>query len=158
VPPDPDNRGGGGRSGDSAQASAPSEQPKAPRKKPPERALPDEAYTLAAQLLDWITRNHPRAKVAQLAPAQRDATIARWADPLDKLHRIDGQSWGEISAMIDWSGRSDFWHRVILSGGNLREHWDKMAAQRGERKSTTRATGRVEPRRPNEYDDGEQHL
>jgi hypothetical protein len=58
--------------------------------------------------------------------------------------------------MIHWSQKSEFWSGVILSGRNLRRHWDKMAAQRG-RNTTKRETGvgRAEPAPHNTYKDGE---
>jgi hypothetical protein len=52
----------------------------------------------------------------------------QWSADIDKLHRIDGQSWERIREVIDWSQRDDFWHRNILSGSKLRKQFDRLGA------------------------------
>lgn len=65
--------------------------------------------------------------------------LERWkqksARAIDKLHRLDGVSFAEIREVLEYIRRSEpdgrwtGWQAVILSGDNLREKWDKIAAQ-----------------------------
>lgn len=91
----------------------------APAKPAPTRQLPKEAYQLAERLHKWLIRNKPDRKI-------QDGWRERWADEIDKMHRIDGREWRQIADAIDWSQRDDFWHQNILSGANLRKHYDRM--------------------------------
>lgn len=128
--------------------------------KKPARELPGEAYTLAELLRASIVRAHPNLRLARETDAQQARTIERWADPIDKLHRLDGCSWGEIREMITWATAHTFWGGVIQSAGNLRDHWDKMQGQRNARRpgpSAPAGGGRHEPT-PGGYAEGEQDL
>lgn len=96
----------------------------------PARELPAEAHELAQLLLGYVLDNHPGNRMHKWPERQREQTAARWADSVDKLHRIDRLSWSEIQGMITWCQRDPFWQGVILGADNLRDKWDKMAAQR----------------------------
>jgi hypothetical protein len=105
--------------------SAPSE-----RKSKKRAAVAAEALTLADVLREWVRRNAPNTRMAKAEGAEREALVEKWADPIDKLHRIDQVSWRDIAQTIDWVGGHHFWGGVILSGDNLRDKWDKIQAQR----------------------------
>jgi hypothetical protein len=109
-----------------------------PAERKPERELPDAAYTLAHLLLQAIERNHPTGRLAKSAERVKEATARRWAETIDRMSRIDRLSWAEIEAMIHWSQRHTFWQSVILGADNLRDKWDKMAAQRNQRSAAAR--------------------
>lgn len=101
----------------------------APAKPAPARQLPQEAKDLAGLLHNKILENKPDRKIPS-------GWEKRWAEDIDKMHRLDGRSWGAIKACIIWSQRDDFWHQNILSGANLRKHYDRMADRaRSERNS-----------------------
>lgn len=85
----------------------------------PARQIPTEAYQLAERLHKWILRNKPDRKI-------QENWKQRWAEDIDKMHRIDGRNWRQIAGAIDWSQRDDFWHQNILSGANLRKHYDRI--------------------------------
>jgi hypothetical protein len=102
--------------------------PENPRPRGPEPA--DEAVTLAFLLLSLCIENSPHGRIAKQTERQREETAMRWAVPIDKLHRLDKFEWGAIESMIRWCQRDHFWRGVILGGDNLRDKWDKMAAQR----------------------------
>lgn len=97
---------------------------------PTAKELPEQAHTLAWQLLNAITENHPTGRLARTPERTKQATAERWADSIDKLNRIDGFEWGVIGGMIAWCQRDQFWKGVILGADNLRDKWDKIAAQR----------------------------
>lgn len=113
-----------------------------------------QALLMAELLLDAVKARVPNAASARAVGAHRSKVIASWSVPIERLHRIDGISWLEISETIAWVRRSEFWGGVILSGENLREKWDKIQAQRGAK--AARQRGRHEP--SGNHSDGEQQL
>ena len=92
----------------------------APAKPALARQLPQEAKDLAELLHSKILENKPDRRIPS-------GWQERWAEDIDKMHRIDNRSWEAIKACIIWSQRDDFWHQNILSGANLRKHYDRMA-------------------------------
>jgi hypothetical protein len=66
---------------------------------------------------------------------------------IEKLLRLDKHTEEEILEMIDWATSDEFWHRVILSTGKLRKHYETMNIQRssGNRKVYI---NNIEPPRP----------
>ena len=91
----------------------------APAKPVQARELPKEAQQLAERLHKWVLRNKPDRKI-------QEGWQRRWAEDIDKMHRIDGRDWQRIAGAIDWSQRDEFWHQNILSGANLRKHYDRI--------------------------------
>ena len=92
----------------------------APAKPALARQLPQEAKDLAELLHSKILENKPDRRIPS-------GWQERWAEDIDKMHRIDNRSWEAIKACIIWSQRDEFWHQNILSGANLRKHYDRMA-------------------------------
>lgn len=65
--------------------------------------------------------------------------LSRWAEDIEKLHRIDGIDVADIKAMIDWVYTHYFWSTVILSARNLREKYARLeAAKNAPNKKATR--------------------
>jgi hypothetical protein len=91
---------------------------------------PEQAIMLATLLLDRVIENNPASRIAAQAVRQRQTMTARWAWTIEKLHRIDKQEWGAIAGTIEWATRDTWWHTRILGADSLREHWDKLQAQR----------------------------
>lgn len=91
---------------------------------------PEQAFTLAHLLIQLVCKSNPSGRLSRSAPRIRSQSAIRWAPIIDKLNRIDKFTWGEIEGMIQWAHKSTFWCGVILGADSLREHWDKMAAQR----------------------------
>lgn len=133
---------------------------RAPQTKATDRVVSRDAVLQAEMLASVIIRRHPKSRVAQAIGASRSIIIARWSTPIERLHRIDRIPWHEISATIEWIGRSEFWGGVILSAGNLREKWDTIQAQRarsGSTRASTPTKGRFEAAQ-GIHRDGEQKL
>ncbi len=124
--------------GDSAQepsnvAPGASHGPRIERQTPlpkPKPTLPDEAFTMAHLLMGYVVQIAPDSRMAKKSDAEREKIIERWAEPIEKLNRIDKQTWGAIEATIHWVAKDRFWRAVILGGDNLRDKWDKIQAQR----------------------------
>jgi hypothetical protein len=66
-------------------------------------------------------------KYSKMSYAQQVNHIQKWAQDIDKLIRIDGQSTKDIKMVIDWIYNFDpFWSTVVLSTGNLRKNFPKL--------------------------------
>ncbi len=91
------------------------------------KPLSQDAVRLASDLADCVVRNIPTH--SGLNNGKRDKTIQSWAKEIDYMNRIDGRSWNEIAAMIQWSQSDDFWKKIILSGKKLRAQYDTMFAR-----------------------------
>lgn len=82
-----------------------------------------EAYRCASFLANEIRKRLPKAK------PQTEAALQKWADQMDKLHRLDGYSWESIAEVLDFSQRDAFWSTVILSAGKFRKQFTQLMAK-----------------------------
>lgn len=145
--------------GTSPGASSSPPAPLKPKKGRTRRQAPAEALQAALLLVGHIADNQPDGKIALMAEPQRVARAEQWADPIRLLHEQDGLTYVAIEAMIHWAQKHEFWRTVILSGANLREKWDTMAAQRGRgAKPDKPATGPAAPTAHDKHPDGDQPL
>lgn len=144
---------------ENASQSATAKARRVPKVKP---EPPAEALTMALMLVELIGGNHPQSKIAAMSEADRVKLAGRWANSIRLLHESDGMAYGQIQAMIEWSQKHSFWRGVILSADNLRDKWDRMAAQRDQRRSDPRDSlptaaghvksyGRYEPKTGADY-------
>lgn len=85
-------------------------------------SLPPEALELVVTLEARIKANNPRAVIT---PTQR----GKWAWDLEKMHRLDNHSWQDIAEVLEFSQQDQFWKSNILSGGKLREQWNKLTSK-----------------------------
>lgn len=83
--------------------------------------LKGEPLRLANLLLELITHNFPK-RVGQSKPD-------KWAEDIEKLHRIDGASYQDIESVIRWSQQDSFWAQNILSGSKLRKQYNSLVAR-----------------------------
>jgi hypothetical protein len=89
-----------------------------------------EAIGAAKRLMARVVLNNPGSTQANAPEAKRESTVVRWADAMRLLHDVDGHSWPDIEALIDWCQSDQFWKSNILSGDKLREKWDQLWAKR----------------------------
>ena len=52
--------------------------------------------------------------------------LQQWADAIDKLNRIDGFEWEDISDTLRFAMRDDFWQKNILGGQTFRKQFEKI--------------------------------
>lgn len=103
------------------------------------------SYRAALYLRNRILENNPRARVP--AEDYRDSLMQKWAQEMDRIHRIgppggsQGYSWPEIQQLIDFCQDDDFWRANILSAGKLREKCVQLENQ------MKRQFGREPPKR-----------
>jgi hypothetical protein len=94
-------------------------------KKEPKYTECDPPYRAAVYLRNRILENNARARVPTEDP--EDKLMQKWAQEMDRLHRIgppggsQGYSWKEIREIIDFCQDDDFWRANILSAAKLRE-------------------------------------
>jgi hypothetical protein len=77
-----------------------------------------EAIEIAMALRTMVLENYPHL--------ERSTDALKWAEDIDKMHRLDQISWQNIEGVMRWSQEDDFWKQQIRSGSNLRKHYDKM--------------------------------
>lgn len=75
---------------------------------------------LAELLFDLIRGNNPTHK---------EPDLDKWAEVVERTHRIDKRTYEEIEFIIIWCQKSDFWQANILSTSKLREKFDQLVAQ-----------------------------
>ena len=98
------------------------ETSKATKRTPPLDHTSD-AYK-AARYLDRRIRERLPTK-----PPATEATLQAWALEIDRLHRIDGQSWDDIADVLEFSQDDDFWAPNIMSGSKFRKRFFTLLAQ-----------------------------
>lgn len=76
-----------------------------------------ESYRLAEKLSDLCHKNFPIIKEPKLED---------WAIEIDKVHRIDKQSYEVIESVLIWSQQDSFWKQNIRSASALRRNFEKM--------------------------------
>lgn len=77
--------------------------------------------TLAEELKAHILRNNPKARTPE--------NLQAWATEFDRMMRIDGRSYQDIKAVMNFSQRDTFWQANILSAKKLREKFDQLFMQ-----------------------------
>ena len=82
-----------------------------------------ESQEFAKKLRDKILTIYPNN-----VGARKSDCIDRWAKDIDKMNRLDGRSWDNISKAIDYAMNDPFWQKNIWSGANLRKHYDRLEA------------------------------
>ncbi|MBE0425775.1 MAG: replication protein [Nitrospirae bacterium] len=94
-----------------------------------------EILNLSSLLADKMLANNPKHRSLN---GEKESTIQKWADAIEKLHRIDKQTVEDIKTVIEWSQKDPFWKVNILSGEKLREKWDVLYLQAKEAKKNLR--------------------
>lgn len=88
------------------------------------------AVQIARTLFAGVLTAQPAHRAHKWTETQRGATIARWAETLEILHRVDSVPMGEIEATVDWIAKEPFWSTTIAGADALRQHWDTIQGQR----------------------------
>lgn len=78
-----------------------------------------EAKRLAVKLHNFVKQRYNFTK-------ERPTEVARSADEIDKLNRLDNRDWNTIEAVLDWSQQDSFWQQNIRSGVKLRQQFDTL--------------------------------
>ena len=87
---------------------------------------PDSDPYKAARYLEYRIRQRLPSK----KPADEE-TLLRWAADIEKIHRLDGQSWDDIADVLEFSQTDPFWQNNILSGRKFREQFLQLMAKMG---------------------------
>lgn len=73
--------------------------------------IPQQAIDYSNLLADLIAKRG----------VKRPKVTNNWFKDMDKINRLDGYSWEHIEATIRWIDKDNFWYKVVLSPGKLRE-------------------------------------
>ncbi len=65
----------------------------------------------------------------------KEPKLELWAKDIDRMIRIDKRDPKEIEIIISWLPSHEFWKSQILSGGSLREKFDKLQMEREKQSS-----------------------
>lgn len=79
-----------------------------------------EPYRLAEELKTGIMANNPDHKKIT------ESQLQNWADDMRKMLELDKRSYSQVSNMISWCQRDNFWKTNILSASKLRKQYDQM--------------------------------
>jgi hypothetical protein len=95
--------------------------------KPP---VTTHAIELAALLRQLILKNNPGAQITA-------RQVQLWGVTADSMLRLDHRTTEEITAVIQWSQRDNFWRSNILSMGKLREKFDQLVMKQNAEKDAS---------------------
>lgn len=105
----------------SSESPTPNEKEPEPEKKAKrEYDHQSEPYCLAEELKNGIMANNPDHKKIT------ESQLQNWADDMRKMLELDKRSYSQVSNMISWCQRDDFWKTNILSASKLRKQYDQM--------------------------------
>jgi phage replication O-like protein O len=94
---------------------------------PSSQTYSPEVIELSTLLAEKILSNNPKHR--ELCNGKFQTKVNTWADPIEKLHRIDRQTFEDVRRVIEWSQVDNFWKLNILSGASLRKNWDRLYLQ-----------------------------
>jgi hypothetical protein len=83
---------------------------------------------LSNLLLDLMTANNSKTK---------QPYIQTWCDEINKIHRIDGNSYDDIEALIRWTQNDSFWKTNILSPVKLRKQFAQLWLKKAQSMTST---------------------
>lgn len=86
------------------------------------RVKNQEAEELAEFLKEQILKNYPNRKIDKNYKQN-------WAIDIDRAIRLDGRTPEQLKNAIIFSSNDNFWKQQILSGANLRKHYDRLEAR-----------------------------
>lgn len=96
------------------------------------KKIPEEITSLTVYFINLIKEN-----VCPPTFRNRPPKLAKWAEDIEKLHRIDGASLEDIKKVMTWTVKDDFWSTNILSGAKLRKHYNRLYLEMNRNKQPT---------------------
>lgn len=90
---------------------------------------------LGELFFDSICLNNPKSRLKKYNPSQKEKTIKRWTEDIEKLIRIDEQTEEDVETVIKFCTQDGFEKANVLSGRKLRERWDSLI-QKAEKAKT----------------------
>ena len=88
-----------------------------------------------------ILRNNPGARVTE-------GQVQKWALEADRMVRLDDRTHAQISELIDFTQKDDFWFANILSMGKLREQFDQLTNHKKRKHQTFTDSQGTDPAEP----------
>jgi hypothetical protein len=80
------------------------------------RTYGDDVINACNLLADLIEQNG----------SKRPEVTDNWLRDMERLHRLDGRSWEQITAAINWVQNDSFWRANVMSPSKLRAQYDQL--------------------------------
>ncbi|MBU3188724.1 phage replisome organizer N-terminal domain-containing protein [Clostridium bowmanii] len=84
-----------------------------------------DEYRLSTFLWEYIKNNNEQAK---------EPNMQKWSKVFDLILRLDKKTIDDIKKLIIFSQKHEFWYKIILSPGKLRQHYETLILQMKEPK------------------------
>ncbi len=75
-----------------------------------------------------------------LNPNHKKPKLEKWADDVRKIVKLDNRSYQEISDLMLWVNKDNFWQTNILSPAKLREKWDQLTLAKNKKPTGSNVT------------------
>lgn len=76
----------------------------------------------------------------------KNATLESWGNVIRLMHDRDSRDYNEAKALFDWGAEHEFWKANLQSPGALRDHYDKMKAQKVRDDTKQDQTPKIKPK------------
>lgn len=113
------------------------------RKEKEKNIVQDDALRLSSVFFDLIVKNNDKSRLKNIPPKAKNKMIETWAFDIDKLNRIDGQSWEDIERVIRFVQSDDFERPNVQSGSKLRKRWDNLICKTDKTETNRRYPGLI---------------
>lgn len=80
------------------------------------RTYGDDVINACNLLADLIEQNG----------SKRPEVTDNWLRDMERLHRLDGRTWEQITAAINWVQNDSFWRANVMSPSKLRAQYDQL--------------------------------
>ncbi len=77
-----------------------------------------EDTDMVSLLTSLIQKNNPSWEIR--------GSPDKWAEDMNKIHRLDGRTYEQIEYMIRWTQKDPFWSQNILSASKLRDKFNDL--------------------------------
>ncbi len=101
----------------------------------PNGGTPKKKYT--KESIEYKISEYLFEKIQQNNPNHKKPNLESWSKFIDLMIRIDKRTPRGIKEVIDWCQADSFWHKNILSTSKLRDKFDQLVMNMGDKKQQT---------------------
>lgn len=95
------------------------------------RTFQDEVIAACNLLADLIEANG----------STRPAITNKWLIDMERINRLDGRTWEQITKAIEWCQNDEFWRANIMSPGKLRKQYDQLRLKAQSQQKSSNLSG-----------------
>lgn len=71
----------------------------------------------------------------------RPAITNKWLIDMERINRLDGRTWEQITKAIEWCQNDEFWRANIMSPGKLRKQYDQLRLKAQSQQKSSNLSG-----------------